>query len=183
MKNYPVFLIDEETLREVVQNSEEFNQYIENLRRKMKSVHEPSKKATLLGDIGACLRIAGRLDDAETCLLQALALIETHELGLKLEMQQKIRLAHIYQWQKNFSGSEDLFDEVVETCRQQKEADFYLPFALQHAGKNFFDQHKYRKALSCFEEALKLRTERASPDDQVESAQKALRATHKKLKS
>ena len=183
MKTKPVLLTDDETLHETAQNPEELFRYIEALKIEILAASDPPKKVRLLGETGVYLRSAGRLDEAEIFLLQALALIETHNLGLKIETQQKIRLAHVYQWQKNFFGSDELFEQVLNTCRQQAEAETYLHFALQHAGKNFFDQQQYKKALVFFEEALKLRNERVCPVDQIESTEKALRAVLRKLKS
>lgn len=183
MKTKPVLLTDEVTLHEYAEDPEALSRYIELLKNEIKMAVEPIDKVRRLGETGVYLRSAGHLEEAEIYLLQALAIIETYELGLKIETQQKIRLAHIYQWQKNFSGSDELFEEVLNTCRQQNEADSYLPFALQHAGKNYFDQQKYKKALECFEEALKLRIERASPPDQIASTEQALRVTRGQLKS
>lgn len=183
MKTKPALLTDDDTLHEYAQDPEELSHYIERLKTEIKMAVEPIDKVRRLGETGVYLRSAGRLEEAEIYLLQALAIIETYELGLKIETQQKIRLAHVYQWQKNFTGSDELFEEVLNTCRQHAEADSLLPFALQHAGKNYFDQYKYKKALNCFEEALKLRTERASPSDQIASTERALRVTLSKLKS
>jgi tetratricopeptide (TPR) repeat protein len=182
VKSKPVFLTDEETLHEYAQNPQALERYIEILKNEIKMAVEPIDKVRRLGETGVYLRSAGRLEEAEIYLLQALAIIETYELGLKIETQQKIRLAHVYQWQKNFTGSDELFEEVINTCRKHAEANSYLPFALQHAGKNYFDQHQYKKALAYFEEALKLRTERASSADQILSTETALRVTRNRLK-
>jgi hypothetical protein len=49
----------------------------------------------------------------------------------KYETQQKIRLAHVYQWKKDFIKSTKMFSDIIESCRKNPELNVYLSFALQ----------------------------------------------------
>lgn len=177
----PPFGYDERTLREVVIDVDELKVYVSGLDGELAQAVDPEKQVSLLGEIGTHLRSLGDLKQAEVTLRHALLLIEDHKLGSRREAQQKIRLAHVYQWQKDFKQSNSLFDEVILLCRLDPEAQFYLDFALQHAGKSFFDQQEFEKALACFNEALELRVKKGSPADQLSSTQNAIAETQRRL--
>ena len=131
----------------------------------------------LLGELGVHLRTLGSLQEAEQVLREALQITEGHKLGLKWEMQQKIRLAHVLQWKREFMASDTLFNEVIAVCRSNSDVDMYLDFALQHAGKNFFDQNRLSEALAFFQEAMSIRMKRQAPQDQIESTALAIKRT------
>ncbi len=177
----PNFGYDGQTLREVVQDAEGLRSYIADLETQLQQSKDPVKQASLLGEIGTYLRSLGDLDQAEQKLKSALALIETHALGSQRQAQQMIRLAHVYQWKKDFAQSNALFEQVISLCQEDRYAKAYLDFALQHAGKNFFDQERWSEALVCFQKALELRIEKASPQDQIESTEKAIAETKRRM--
>lgn len=171
----------DENLRDIPTHPEQLKKYVEKLNLDIKSKDSPKDQVRIMGEMGVYLRQLMQLDEAEQILSKALELIETHCLGLKFETQQKIRLAHVYQWNKKFIDSNRLFSEVVQSCRNNPELSGYLAFALQHAGKNLFDQGKFADALSCFEEALQIRVQNNVPKDQIESTQLAIQVTKDRL--
>jgi len=91
------------------------------------------------------------------------------------------RLPHICQWKKAFNLSNSLFDEVIHECTENSQAKSYLDFAYQHSGKNYFDQQQYTKALEHFNMALKIRIEKGSSKDQIDSTELAIRRTKELL--
>jgi tetratricopeptide (TPR) repeat protein len=178
----PEFIMDQ-NLREIPKDPSGLWNHVENLKATALTIENPSERAAVLGEIGLYLRILGELDEAEFYLLESLDLISEHNLGLKREIQQMIRLAHVLQWQKEFTESTRVFDQILEVCRQDEDAEFYLSFALQHAGKNLFDQHRYEEALSLFEEALEIRTRQRAHSDLLESTKLAIQRTKELLGS
>lgn len=132
------------------------------------------EQVSLLGQMGVYLRSLDLFDEAETALQQALQKVAQHKLGLRKEIQNKIRLAHVYQEAKKFRQSNSLFNEILNFCKKVEAAAPLLHFALQHSGKNQFDQGQYLVAFQAFEETLELRTKNSAPPDQLESTQSAL---------
>jgi hypothetical protein len=59
----------------------------------------------------------------------------------------------------------------------------FLAFALQHAGKNLFDQEQFQEALSMFVEALELRTQIMAPAEQIYSTEFSIKVTKSKLEN
>lgn len=169
--------IDPLSLRDIPEDIEATGNLIKELENKLSPSLSPLEKVSILGELGHHLRTIHNLEKAEKTLLEALRIIQEHSLGLKKEIQQKIRLAHVYQWQSNFQKSNPLFEEIIGTCRKNTEATYFLPFALQHSGKNLFDQHRYHEALQQFEEALQIRILTNAPQDQIDSTEKAIQAT------
>ncbi|BDA65879.1 hypothetical protein CAL7716_000450 [Calothrix sp. PCC 7716] len=84
-----------------------------------------------------------------------------------------IRLAHVYQWQKQYAKSEELFKEAITLCQTKPEISTYLDFAYQHLGKCKFDQKQYEQALHYFEQAKQLRIKK-SDSSLIESTQLAI---------
>ena len=132
----------DENLREVPVDPFALKLYIQKLRDSLKGVTDKKVQVSILGEIGTHLRCLGELDLAEKSLLHALQIISTDNLSVSLEIQQKIRLAHVLQWKKNFDKSNLLFSEIITSCKKNPAITAYLDFALQHAGKNFFDQNQ-----------------------------------------
>ena len=177
----PLFNYDNHSLREIPQDPEALKQFILELKMKLKSSTSTLATVQLLGEVGVHLRILLELNEAEEALLKAIELINNHNLDVKTRIQQEIRLAHVYQWKKDFQKSNKIFEQVIENCYNNIEAQSYLDFALQHCGKNFFDQTRYQEALDCFKKSLLIRIEKKSPVDQIASTQQALRETKKRL--
>jgi tetratricopeptide (TPR) repeat protein len=71
-----------------------------------------------------------------------------------------IRLAHVYQWQQNYTLSEALFEEVITACQEDLDLTSYLDFAYQHLGKCKLAQNQDREARHYFEQALVLRLDK-----------------------
>ncbi len=176
----PEFVLNQ-NLRFVPKDAVAVKNYINLLKQNLDEMIEPLERVNLFGEIGVYLRSLDQFDEAENYLLEALKIIATNDLGIPKEVQQKIRLAHVWQEKKEFNKSNNLFAEVIKTCRNDIDAGTYIDFALQHAGKNCFDQGQFRLALDCFSEALDIRTRKNSPPDQVESSQAAIRRTQELL--
>lgn len=179
----PEFILNE-NLRFVPKDAAALRQYIEELKvKQIAHVFDPLGQVNLLGEIGVYLRTLDLFDEAEDSLLKALILVDVHKLGRYKELQNKIRLAHVYQEKKDFKKSNKLFAEILEACRSNDDVVGLLHFALQHQGKNFFDQAQYENALKCFEEALEIRLSNSAPADQLESTQNAIKRVTEILKS
>lgn len=91
----------------------------------------------------------------------------------KLIVVNMIRLAHVYQWQQQYTKSEELFDEAIIFCQTKPEIYIYLDFAYQHLGKCKFDQKLYEQALYYFQQAKELRVKKGD-SSLIESTQVAL---------
>lgn len=177
----PEFYLDI-NLRFRPQDLAHLNEYIQFQHDHLKTLHEPRELVRAMGELGVNLRSADRFDEAELILKKALEIIAEKNLGAASELQQKIRLAHVYQEQKNFTESNQLFQECLELS-QREDLKYYEPFALQHQGKNLFDQKRYAEALKHFEKALKLRFETKAPQDQIDSTKQAIERTKELLRS
>lgn len=171
----------DDNLRDIPKDPEGLKALTIELEESLKEITDPRAKVRILGPLGVHLRTLQLLDQAQEKLLEALRLIQNHNLGTQWEVIQKIRLGHVLQWKKDFNASDVLFNEVLKTCRENKEAGEYLDFALQHAAKNLFDQAKYQEALALFKEALVLRKNKNSPADQLESTLHAIQITKTRL--
>jgi tetratricopeptide (TPR) repeat protein len=168
----------DENLREVPADSESMAAYVEYLRAMPAGNSE--EKIMILGELGVYSRILGKLDEAELHLGEAILLAQNFPPESRFVIATKIRLAHVWQWQKRFKQSDELFDKIIETCKKVPEIPMLLDFAYQHAGKNYFDQGLWPKALEYFQKALLLRQNRCAPDDQITSAQLSIAETKKR---
>lgn len=166
-----------ESLRYIPKDPVTLRKHIEELKDRVKNAQDISEYVRLQGEIGVYLRSLDLFEEAQTVLQHVIDIIAKNKLGLRKEIQNKIRLAHVFQEAKKFQQSNLLFSEVVQTCRSIEEASPLLHFALQHAGKNEFDQGKYAEALENFEEALSLRQAQSAPSDQIQSTQAAIART------
>lgn len=175
----PEFYLDE-NLRFRPQNLAHLNEFIQYQHDHLKTLQDPQELVRAYGELGVNLRQADRFSEAEDVLKKALEIVAEKNLGVASEVQQKIRLAHVYQEQRNFAESNALFEECLGLCQSNK-LDHYYPFALQHQGKNLFDQKRYAEALEYFEKALKLRISVKAPQDQIESTERAIERTRELL--
>lgn len=171
----------DENLRDIPSYPEDLKKHIETLRLEISKKKSPLDQVRLMGEIGVYLRQLLQLNEAEFFLTQALRTIEEHQLGIKYLTQQKIRLAHVFQWKKEFNKSSKLFSEAVASCRNNNELQNLLPFTLQHYGKDLFDQKKFKEALLCFNEALEIRLRQNAPIDQIESTKLAIKVSLEKM--
>lgn len=176
MLKRPEFVLNE-NLRFVPKDPSILQTHVEDLKKNLEQITEPKDRVSLFGEIGVYLRQLNSFQEAETYLQNALELIAQNNLGIAKEVQQKIRLAHVWQDMNAFNKSNTLFAEIIHVCRSNTEASPYLDFALQHAGKNEFDQGRYQSALAHFREALELRLLKNSAADQIESTRAAIQRT------
>lgn len=128
----------DENLRDVPESVEKTKAYVDRIKESLVDTFSSREKVRLLGEIGVYQRRLSELDLSEKSLRDALELIDVHNLGIAVEIQQKIRLAHTLQWKRNFTDSTPLFSEIISTCRNNSEAYQYLDFALQPRGKKLF---------------------------------------------
>jgi tetratricopeptide (TPR) repeat protein len=164
-------------LRDIPCDPVGLKQYISELNESLKTTTDKQAQVKLLGEMGVHLRSLGELESAKAKLLEALKIIQSNQLGIKYEIQQKIRLAHVLQWQSLFEESNALFQQIISVCRADELAKSYLDFALQHSGKNLFEQKRFVEALTQFEEAMQIRIKRNAPIDQIESTKLAILKT------
>lgn len=174
------FTLDEE-LHEVATNPVELREHVRHLEASLVDTMFPAVKVALLGELGVWYRILADLEKAEMFLREALRLVSEHGLDARFGIQQRIRLGTVLQWQRRFNQSNLLFSELLEECSGLPDGELYLAFALQHAGKNFFDQARYQDALDCFESAHEIRLALKAPADQIESTEFALTRTRARL--
>ena len=171
----------DENLREAPEKPEEWLRHIDSINIELKKSSDPLILVRKIGELGTCQRILHKLDEAQANFETALQLIDKNNLGVELEVQNQIRLAHVHQWKKDFSISNKMFSLILENCQKNENLKAYLPFAYQHLGKNLYDQGLFAKALESFEKALKLRIKNHAPTDQVESSRFSIKQTKKKL--
>lgn len=169
----PEFILTQ-NLRFVPKDPKALESHIAELAEKVKIAQDISEQVNLQGEIGVYLRSLDLFDEAANILQIVLLKIKENNLGLRKEVQNKIRLAHVFQEAKQFKKSNALFSEILEICRTDSEVVTMLHFALQHAGKNEFDQGHLTYALEYFEEALAIRIRDSAPNDQLESTRAAL---------
>ncbi|WP_106496411.1 hypothetical protein [Lentibacillus sp. Marseille-P4043] len=129
------------------------------------------EKAKWNGMLGYFLRIVGELEESEKRLHTSI------EIYNDLDNQQgvftnKLRLAHTYQWWTKYELSNQIFNELLEKAETDSDYTHFLDFVYQHCGKNEFDQKRFPEALSFFEKALELRSEKGDQEliSQSESA-------------
>lgn len=174
MNSYDLNYIFDENLQEVPTNPQEMNTFVNYQLDQIKLTDNPLQQVKLLGEAGVYLRILRQLDEAEKYLIKAEAIIASNSLPISMSISQQIRLAHVYQWKKNFNLSNMMFEEILKTCEREEGLGALIDFSWQHAGKNYFDQQKWAKALNAFEKALELRKTRNAPQDQIESSMKSI---------
>ena len=166
----------DENLREVPLDPAAMEHKISDLKAAAES-ESMKERAAALGEMGIYLRILNRLEEAEEAIDEALLLVLKHALGPRMEVQQQLRLAHVYQWQKRFNLSTRIFKEMTLYCMTEPGLTDLLDFVWQHSGKNLFDQKMYAEALRAFKKALELRVKRGAPEDLLASSRIAVQRT------
>ena len=177
MSSYNLDYTFDENLQEVPANPLNISAYVDFQIENLKVISSPIEQAKIMSEIGAYLRILRRLDQAEKYLLEAGKLIISYSLPQSTLLAQQIRLAHVYQWQKNFNASNALFNKILKQTETTANLGALKDFTWQHAGKNYFDQGDFKNALAAFEKALELRKLRNAPDDQIASSRQSIDRT------
>jgi len=162
-------------------NPEIVKNKIKELIKESENCNDIKKYVSLQGMVGVHQRTLMLLNEAENTLKNVLEIISKENLSIALSAQNKIRMAHVYQWQKKFDKSNLVFEEIIDLCSSNEEASQYLHFAYQHHGRNLFDQKKYQEAFEKFECALKIRNEINAPEDQLQSTLDAIEVVKKFL--
>jgi tetratricopeptide (TPR) repeat protein len=144
-------------LREVPERPDEYRRAVAWLQER---AADPAlgerERVRLLGRCGVLARTVGDYPAALDALQAALA--GAARLGdERLELISRVRLAHVYQWQRDFARSDALFAEALRGCETDPACAGVRDSVYQHAGKNLFDQGRYAEALALFERALALR--------------------------
>ncbi|WP_245724790.1 WG repeat-containing protein [Micromonospora citrea] len=144
--------LDPETLREVVDEPDEFRTIRRRLTEKLGAAVDNRSRARLLSLRAVVSRLLGELDDALADGRLALTYAEaTGELRRTAVAQ--ARLAHVLRWRGEFAEADRLFAEANST-----ELPDRLRAALhEHAGRSCYDQGRLMEACHHFERALDLR--------------------------
>tara|TARA_B100000700_G_C14720679_1_gene703581 strand:- start:232 stop:792 length:561 start_codon:yes stop_codon:yes gene_type:complete len=161
---------------------DEARRYVVQLEEELEEVQNLKNRALHLGTIGVVHLHLRSLDKAEEYLKESIKLILDLNLGNVFKAQQSIRLANVYQWKKAFQKANGLFMDTILLCKNDDSCQGYLDFALQHYGKCLFDQSLYSEALEQFEEALRLRQSKNSPD-LINSTEFAISVTKARLEN
>jgi tetratricopeptide (TPR) repeat protein len=162
----------DENLRDIPNNPAQMQQAVEFLQFQLQQETKERAIIQLLGLLGVYARMLHDFPLAQKALTSAHDLSRT--IGEeKLIVVNMIRLAHVYQWQQQYTKSEELFEEAITLCQTKPEISTYLDFAYQHLGKCKFDQKQYEQALYYFEQAKELRVKKGDLS-LIESTQVAL---------
>ncbi len=180
-KAYNLNFTFDKNLRDIPENPKEMEFFVLEQKQKLVSVSATLKRVKIMMSIGGYSRMLNKLEEAKEFLSEAMGLIKKHDLELKLWVISGIRLAHVYQWKKDYKISEQMFYNVIKVCESKKEVYTYLHFAFQHLGKLYFDMSKYDIALQNFERALKIRKD-IGDKDLIKSTQFAIDLTKEKIK-
>lgn len=168
----------DERLREIPNAPDEMQRAVDFLLAQVneakKNLHQ---QLYFYGLIGVYARILGDFPLAYNALTTAIALSEELE-DESLKAVNQLRLAHLYQWQQQYTLSDRLFRELLVRCVSNPNLEPYLDFVFQHAGKSKFDQGRYATAQKYFQRALTIRLSKGDPT-LIESTQFALRITQK----
>ena len=138
---------------------------------------DPGRRARLLGLRTVLSRVLGDLDDAALAGEQSLrAAQQSGDAGAVVVAM--IRLAHVRQWRGELNVADTLFGQALS--ESGRAAPAYRSFALQHSGKNAYEQRRYEEAARWFAAALQLR-ELEGDDELIASSRQALRAAERRL--
>ena len=170
----------DENLRDVANNPDEMTQAFHHLFAVYRDEeHEPRNKIELLGRIGSYARIVGLLEIAHETLTQAIT--QSHAMGDELLILiNEARLAHVYQWKRDFEMSNKFFEELLERVKNSESFGKHKDFIYQHAAKNLFDQERYSQALELFERAHDIRVAKGDKE-LLESTALGIAATKKRI--
>lgn len=149
---------------------------IQNYLKSSLSLSEgPLGKAKWLAQLGTLQRILENLEDAEKSHKECLQLLLANQGSSDKVLAAKIRLAHVYQRQKRFSLSNELFVNALAELKNSANQVLFS-FGLQHQGKNLFDQGLFQEALEHFQRALEIR-KKLQNQELTESSELAINET------
>ncbi len=165
---------DPTTLRDIPDDPAAMEGAIRYLEERLPIIETFSiaQQITTLSRLGAYCRILGRLDEAQTYLEKAVA-ISQQENYPTTTLINRIRLAHVHQWQRRFDLSDPIFQDCIALCETGPALQPYLDFAYQHYGKSLFDQARYQEAVSFFQKALDIRLQKGD-EELISSTQLAI---------
>ncbi len=176
--NLPTYHFSED-LREVPDDLDKWRTSAVLLQETIDVTDSFNEHLMLLENLGFVLRVLGRLEEAEQKLKDALNMSLEHPNPLK-PVQNMMRLAHVYQWQKNFKEASRLFSEVKKLLKSPGVSDGLKASYHQHYGKLLFDQQNYTEAEAEFAKSLEIREMTKAPQDQISSTRFALDLARKK---
>jgi tetratricopeptide (TPR) repeat protein len=136
---------------------------------------QPARLLIMLSETGPLLRIAGRLDEARKTASAAIALAELVEDARGVFLNQ-LALAQVMQWEGRFDISTPLFDQLIAQARSIPLYAEFLDGVLFDAGRNLFEQKRYREAARSFRESQVLRRAQGK-DHLLELSAEVLRRT------
>jgi len=160
-------------LREVPRSMADWHSCTDQLSSCLKAETSEGGRLNLFELLGLANRVLLNLDKAEFYLKRALTISYRHPKQSRL-VQNLIRLAHVYQWQKSFEKAAILFEQGWLILVDLKDCDSLVASYHQHFGKFFFDQKLLKLAHIEFETAFSIRKRIDSPKEQVESTKVAI---------
>jgi tetratricopeptide (TPR) repeat protein len=141
--------VDEETLREVVDDPEPLQHIQAGLTTKLLSVRDDATRARMLGLRAVVTRLLGdlkeALDDAEQALRHAQRTGSARRIVVA-----SIRLARILQWRGDYLVADELYQRALDTSipdRLRASVHYYF-------GTSCYDQGRYLEAMQHFETVL-----------------------------
>ncbi|MBX7232051.1 MAG: GNAT family N-acetyltransferase [Bdellovibrionales bacterium] len=160
-------------LRDIPDDPKVWESFLTDLKAQLKNKTHPEMRLKLFEDIGMAARTLMKLDEAELYLMKAVSLSYSYPSHSRL-VQNLIRLAHVYQWKKEFEKSHLLFDQAKALINEQTVSENLLAAYHQHLGKLYFDQNYFGMAQAEFGTATSIRQRTSAPTDQLDSSQNSL---------
>lgn len=165
----------DDNLREVPYSVSDMREAIAYGKEKLQSSAQNQEElGKQYGMIGVYSRIVGNYEDSISYLNSAIT-IHSSCNNAKQVWINKLRLAHTYQWIKDFHTSNHMFDTLLEQANTHDQHFGLLDFLYQHYGKNQYDQLNYESALQWFEKALEIRT-KTKEEELIHSSRIAIQA-------
>lgn len=157
---------DPVTLREVVPDRPALQLILEAVRATLQATGAESRSelSRLHGQECVLLRLLG---DLEAALVAGRLSLRYSGDDPAMVTVAGVRLAHVHQWQGEYSAADGIFAQVLEGA-----PDGYRSFARLHAGKSRYEQGDADAAIAHFEEAVRLRS--SGPADLLAAAEQAL---------
>jgi tetratricopeptide (TPR) repeat protein len=187
IENFDLSYRYNEELKEEANNPEDMSQYMMVALAKLDqkafsklNEDELLDWVTTLGRLAGYCKILGELELAQNFIERSLGLVEEYSLGEKLHLVQSLRWADILRYKGKLDVAEDIFFDILSTCRENPLLNILEDFCLQHLGKVFFDRADFAEALEFFQEALSIRLKKQ--DTQlIDSSKYAYELTTKRL--